>query len=134
MIEFLSVKLQTYSVQTATLVEKELTTDSFWNMCRKLSVLKRIKKETVFFLRKKSMMDQRLNKFATLQYTIPNFIKNGEPMSDLPVEVLKVLTGKTPTWSLFFTKLQVQTLFLQFHKKGLHHIGFPTCVLSDSSF
>ena len=66
MIEFLSVKLQTYSVQTATLLEKELTTDSFWNMYRKLSVLKRIKKGTVFFLRKKSMIDQRLNKFVAL--------------------------------------------------------------------
>ena len=36
----------------------------FWNMYQKLAILKNIKK--VLFLRKKSMMDQRLNKVAAL--------------------------------------------------------------------
>ena len=39
---FLSVKLQTYSVWTATLLLRELITDTFWNMYRKLAVLKTI--------------------------------------------------------------------------------------------
>ena len=40
-MEFLSVKLPAYSVQTSTLLQRELTTDSFWNMCRKLAVLQK---------------------------------------------------------------------------------------------
>ena len=63
MMKFLLVKLQTYSVQTATLLKKELTTDFFWNMYRKLALLKRMKKS---FLRKKPMMDQRLIKVTVL--------------------------------------------------------------------
>ena len=58
--EFLSVKLLTYSVQTATLLLRSLITDTFWNMHRKLAVLKNN------ILRKKSMVDQLLNKVATL--------------------------------------------------------------------
>ena len=61
---FLSGKLQAYNVQTATLQKREITTYFFWNMYQKLAILKNIKK--VLFLRKKSMMDQRLNKVAAL--------------------------------------------------------------------
>ena len=61
---FLSGKLQAYNVQTATLQKRELITYFFWNMYQKLAILKNIKK--VLFLRKKSMMDQRLNKVAAL--------------------------------------------------------------------
>ena len=56
-----------------------LTTNSLWNMYRKL-ILKIIKREKVFFLRKKTMMDQHLNKVGALQYTIPSFIKKVELM------------------------------------------------------
>ena len=42
-------------------------------------------------LRKKSMVDERLNKVVALQYTILNFFKKAELMQGLPVEVLKVL-------------------------------------------
>ena len=45
------------------------------------SCLKKNKKrKSLFFLRKKSMMDQHLNKIAVLQYTIPNFLKKAELM------------------------------------------------------
>ena len=40
-MEFRSAKLQAYSVQTATLLQKEFTIDSIWNMYQKLAVLKR---------------------------------------------------------------------------------------------
>ena len=39
-MDFISVKLQTYSVQTAHLLKAELTTDYFWKMFQKLVVLK----------------------------------------------------------------------------------------------
>ena len=61
---FLSGKLQAYNVQTATLQKGELTTYFFWNMYQKLAIFKNIKK--VLFLRKKSMVDQRLNKVGAL--------------------------------------------------------------------
>ena len=35
-------KLKAYRVQTATLLQRELTKDSFWNMCRKIAALKRV--------------------------------------------------------------------------------------------
>ena len=60
MKEFLSIKLQTYSVQTVTLLLRYLITDTFGNMYRKLAVLKNN------ILRKKSMVDQLLNKVTTL--------------------------------------------------------------------
>ena len=41
MMDFLSVKLQTYSVQNATLLLRELTADNFWNMYQKLAILKK---------------------------------------------------------------------------------------------
>ena len=63
MMEFLSVKLQVYSVQTATLLQNDLTTNSFWNMYRKLAILK---KKKTSFLRKKSVVNQRLYKVAAL--------------------------------------------------------------------
>ena len=44
MIEFLLVKLQTYSVQNATLLLRELTKDTFWNMYGKLAILKKANK------------------------------------------------------------------------------------------
>ena len=55
----------------------------------KTSCLKKIKK--VFFLRKKSVVNQRLNKAATLQYTTLNFIKKTELIQGFSVEDLKVL-------------------------------------------
>ena len=85
MKEFLSVKLQTYGVQTATLLLKQLTIDTFWNMYQKLAVLKNN------ILRKKSTVDQLLNKVATLQYTALSFMKETELMKDFPVEALKLL-------------------------------------------
>ena len=54
MVEFLSIKLQTYSVQAATL------TDTFLKMYQTLAVL------TNHILRKKSMVDQIPNKVVTL--------------------------------------------------------------------
>ena len=38
----LSVKLQVYSDQTGTLLQRQLATGCFWNMYSKLAVLKRI--------------------------------------------------------------------------------------------
>ena len=49
-------------------------------MYQKPTAVKGMKREKVFFLRKESMMDQRLNKVAALEYTIPNFIKKAELM------------------------------------------------------
>ena len=48
----------------------------------KTSYLKKNKKRKslFFFFRKKSIMDQHLNKIAVLQYTIPNFLKKAELM------------------------------------------------------
>ena len=54
----------------------------------KTSSLKKIKS---IFLRKISIVDQRLNKAAALQYTTLNFIKKAEVMQNRPVEALKVL-------------------------------------------
>ena len=42
-------------------------------------------------MRKKSIVDQRLNKAADLQYTTLNCIKKTELMQDFSVEALKVL-------------------------------------------
>ena len=39
---------------------------------------KRRRKEKVFFMRKKSMVDQRLNKIGALQYKALDFIKKAE--------------------------------------------------------
>ena len=39
-MKFISVKLQTYSVQTTHLLYADFITDSFWEMFRKLVVLK----------------------------------------------------------------------------------------------
>ena len=50
-------KKQTYRVQSATLLERELITDTFWSMYRKLIILKKSSKD------------------ATLQYAALNFIK-----------------------------------------------------------
>ena len=41
-MEFVLVKLQTYSVQTTSLFSANFTTDSFWNMFQVLAFLKRI--------------------------------------------------------------------------------------------
>ena len=49
----------------------------FWKMYRKLAVKKNKKS---IFLRKKSIVDQRLNKAAALWYTTLNFIKKTELM------------------------------------------------------
>ena len=48
-MEFFSVKLLAYSVQTANLLQRELTIDSFWNMYRKPTVQNRIKRKKSFF-------------------------------------------------------------------------------------
>ena len=42
-------------------------------------------------MRKKSAVDQRLNKAAALKYTALNFIKKAELMQDFSVEALKVV-------------------------------------------
>ena len=42
MMEFFSVKLQTLRDQSAPLLERELTTDTFWNMYRKLATTKEV--------------------------------------------------------------------------------------------
>ena len=42
-------------------------------------------------MRKKSTVDQRLNKAAALKYTALNFIKNTELMQECSVEALKVV-------------------------------------------
>ena len=42
-------------------------------------------------MRKKSTVDQRLNKAAALKYTALNFIKKTEFMQDFSVEALKVV-------------------------------------------
>ena len=49
------------------------------------------KKIKSLFLRKRSIVDQRLNKAAALSYTTLNFIKKAELVQDLSVEALKVL-------------------------------------------
>ena len=55
-----SVKLQAYSVKTATLLLRYIITDTFWNMYRKVTVLKNN------ILRKKSTVNRLLNKVATM--------------------------------------------------------------------
>ena len=60
MMEFPSMKLQTYSVQTATLLLRQLITDTFLKMYQILAVLKN------HILRKKSKVDQLAHKVATL--------------------------------------------------------------------
>ena len=49
-------------------------------MYQKLAALKTIKTETVFFLSNTATKDQRLNKVAALEHTIPSFIKKAELM------------------------------------------------------
>ena len=93
----------------------------------KTSCLKKYRK--VFFLRKKSIVDQHLNKASALQYVTLNFIKKAELMQDLSVEALKV-----PIYSqvnilgggFFSLKLQVQGSSRQFNQKGLYHRAFST--------
>ena len=53
------------------------------------SLKKNIKR--ILFWRKKSMVDQRLNKAAALSYTTLNLIRQAELLQDLPLEALKVL-------------------------------------------
>ena len=71
-------------------------------MYRKLVVLK-----TIYILRKKSMVDQLLNKVATLQYTALSFMKkNGAHVrpSYRNAESSNIFTGKCLWWRLCFTK------------------------------
>ena len=42
MMEYILVELQAYSVQTATLLWADFTTEFFFNMSRKLAVFKKI--------------------------------------------------------------------------------------------
>ena len=70
-------------------------------MYQKLAILKSN------ILRKKSMVDQLLNKVATLQYTPLSFMKkNGAHVrpSSKSAESSNIFTGKCLWWSLFFTK------------------------------
>ena len=85
MKEFLSVKLQIYSVQIATLLLRQLIR-YFLKYVRKTSCL-----ENNILRKKKSMVDQLLNKVDTLQYAALSFTNKTELMEDLPVDALKVL-------------------------------------------
>ena len=63
-----------------------------------------------YILRKNSVVDQHLDKFAALQYTTLIFIKKAELMKDLPVEAVNVLIYSQVNLlvgSLFLLKLQV---------------------------
>ena len=69
MKEFLPVKLQTYSVQTATMLFRY-----FLKYVPKTSCLKKQ------YFEKKSMVGQLLKKVATLQYAALSFMKKTELM------------------------------------------------------
>ena len=64
MMKFLSVKLEVYSFRLQLCYKENSPQIFFGKMYRKVGVLKKRKK--VLFLRKKSVVDQRLNKAAAL--------------------------------------------------------------------
>ena len=84
MTGFVSVKLQPCSIQTATLLQTDLATYSFWNMYRKLAVLKRI------FCEKTQWWTSVLIKLWPLIHS-PQFYQKLELILDLSVEALKIL-------------------------------------------
>ena len=99
MKEFLSIKLQTYSVQTAALLLRQLITDTLWNMYRILAVLKNN------ILRKKSMVDQLVNKNHVVHS--PQFYEKNRAHvrpSCRSAKSSDIFTGKCLWWGLFFTK------------------------------
>ena len=92
-MEIFSVTSQVNSVQTAALLLKELTTDSFWNMYQKLVVLKRIKKENVFF--EKKVYGGKASQFYQRSRT------HVRP-SCTSAESTNIFTGKPPSLRIFF--------------------------------
>ena len=99
MMQIFSVTSQVNSVQTAALLLKELTTDSFSNMYRKLAVLKRIKRENVFF--EKKVYGGRASQFyqRSRTHVRPSFTS---------AESTNIFTGKPPLLRIFFPrKLQI---------------------------
>ena len=94
-------KVTNIQCSDATLLLRQLITDTFWNMYPKLAILKNK------ILRKKSMTDKLLNKVATLQYTALSFMKKNEAhvrLSCRPAESSNIFTGKCLWWRLFSTK------------------------------
>ena len=93
-------------------------------------------KKFIFFLRKKSLVDQSRNKAVALQYTTLNFIKNSEPMRDLSVEALKVLMSSQVSnlGGGFFHWSCRSRVYPSNFIKNVHHRAFSTWVLRGSSF
>ena len=86
---------------------KKLTTDSFWNMHRELDVLKRIKREKVFF--RKTIWVSDLIKLQSCVVHNPQFYqKSGARLRDSrrSAESSNIFKGKPPCWRLLPLKLQ----------------------------
>ena len=77
------------TVSRLQLCYKEYSSQILLGKCTKNQLFRKNKES--LFLRKKSIVEQRLNKAAALQYRTLNFIKKVGPMQDLSVEAPKVL-------------------------------------------
>ena len=108
MMGFLSVKLQTYSVQTATL--KRTHHRFFLQYLPKTSCLKKNEKRKSLLFEKKVYDGPTPEQGCSAVVHNPQFYRKSRAHvrpSCRSVESSNILTGKTPQWSLFPEKLQV---------------------------
>ena len=106
-MEFLSVKLQAYSVQAATLLKRELTKDSSRNMYWKLVVLKNKKRKSIF-LEKSIWWTSVLIKLQTFFH---------ESLGLIPSILLK----RTPPQQVFLREFCTVALFKSYRPKSIRY-------------